>query len=179
MRRACVLSVATLSLAAPWPEVLACSSSANPPSLLGVSPGLFAEEIQPGEALRPAAIYDSNGAIVAAAINENGGNAVFWGAVPDDEKQLEATMRRALAESDMVVLSGGTSKGAGDVTHRIIARLGNPGIICHGVALKPGDAPLKPPLAVRIINALPWLQGVTARFIGLGVRPEHVQSKKA
>ena len=96
------------------------------------------ELVQPGEALRPAAIYDSNGAIVAAAIDENGGNAVFWGAVPDDEQQLEATMQRALAESDMVVLSGGTSKGAGDVTHRIIARLGQPGIICHGVALKPG-----------------------------------------
>jgi 2-polyprenyl-6-methoxyphenol hydroxylase-like FAD-dependent oxidoreductase len=44
------------------------------------------------------------------------------------------------------------------------------------VALKPGDAPLKPPLVVRIINAVPWLQGITARFIGLGVRPEHVKS---
>jgi 2-polyprenyl-6-methoxyphenol hydroxylase-like FAD-dependent oxidoreductase len=44
------------------------------------------------------------------------------------------------------------------------------------VALKPGDAPLKAPLAARIINAVPWLQGITARFIGLGVRPEHVQS---
>jgi len=96
------------------------------------------ELIQPGQPLRPAAIYDSNGAIVTAAINENGGSAVFWGAIPDDEEQLEAAMHRALAETDMVVLSGGTSKGAGDVSHRIIARLGQPGIICHGVALKPG-----------------------------------------
>jgi 2-polyprenyl-6-methoxyphenol hydroxylase-like FAD-dependent oxidoreductase len=47
------------------------------------------------------------------------------------------------------------------------------------VALKPGDAPLKVPLAARIINAVPWLQGITARFIGLGVRPEHVQSPEA
>ena len=52
-------------------------------------------------------------------------------------------MRKALGESDMVVLSGGTSKGAGDVSHRIIGRLGPPGIICHGVALKPGK-PLLP-----------------------------------
>jgi 2-polyprenyl-6-methoxyphenol hydroxylase-like FAD-dependent oxidoreductase len=44
------------------------------------------------------------------------------------------------------------------------------------VALKPGDTPVKPPLPVRIINAVPWLQGITARFIGLGVRPEHVHS---
>ena len=108
------------------------------------------ELVQPGEPLRPAAIYDSNGAIVVAAINENGGNAVFWGAIPDDEEELEAAMYRALAESDMVVLSGGTSKGAGDVSHRIIARLGLPGIICHGVALKPGK-----PLCLAVCNDKP------------------------
>ena len=67
-----------------------------------------------------------------------------------DEAALEAVMRKALAESDMVVLSGGTSKGAGDVTHRIIARLGQPGIICHGVALKPGK-----PLCLAACNNKP------------------------
>jgi 2-polyprenyl-6-methoxyphenol hydroxylase-like FAD-dependent oxidoreductase len=43
-------------------------------------------------------------------------------------------------------------------------------------ALKPGGAPLKPSLIVRLITVLPWLQGITARFVGLGVRPEHVHS---
>jgi 2-polyprenyl-6-methoxyphenol hydroxylase-like FAD-dependent oxidoreductase len=43
-------------------------------------------------------------------------------------------------------------------------------------ALRPGDRPLKTPLFARIINAVPWLQGVTARLIGLGIRPEHVRS---
>jgi 2-polyprenyl-6-methoxyphenol hydroxylase-like FAD-dependent oxidoreductase len=44
------------------------------------------------------------------------------------------------------------------------------------VALKPGDGPLRAPLFARLINAVPWLQGITARFIGLGARPEHVHS---
>jgi 2-polyprenyl-6-methoxyphenol hydroxylase-like FAD-dependent oxidoreductase len=44
------------------------------------------------------------------------------------------------------------------------------------VALKPGDHPLKAPLFARLINAVPWLQGITARFVGLGARPEHVHS---
>jgi 2-polyprenyl-6-methoxyphenol hydroxylase-like FAD-dependent oxidoreductase len=44
------------------------------------------------------------------------------------------------------------------------------------VALKPGDRPLKAPLFARLINAVPWLQGITARFVGLGARPEHVHS---
>jgi len=96
------------------------------------------ELVQPGEPLRPAAIYDTNGAIVTAAAHENGGDAIFLGAVADDEEALEAAMRNALETCDILVLSGGTSKGAGDVSHRIIARLGKPGIIAHGVALKPG-----------------------------------------
>ncbi len=44
------------------------------------------------------------------------------------------------------------------------------------VALKPGDQPLRLPLFARVVNAIPWLQGITARFIALGVRPEHVHS---
>ena len=108
------------------------------------------ELVQPGKPLRPAAIYDTNGAIVTAAINENGGEAAFLGAIPDDEVLLESAMRKALAESDMLVLSGGTSKGAGDVSHRIIARLGAPGIIAHGVALKPGK-----PLCLAVCDGKP------------------------
>lgn len=108
------------------------------------------ELVQPGEALAPAAIYDTNGAIVAAAIEENGGEAVFLGAIADDEARLEAAMRQALADADMLVLSGGTSKGAGDLSHRIVGRLGQPGIIAHGVALKPGK-----PLCLAVCDGKP------------------------
>src|SRR5437899_6824990 len=59
-------------------------------------------------------------------------------------------MRGAADASDMLVLSGGTSKGAGDVSHRIIARLGKPGIIAHGVALKPGK-----PLCLAVCDGKP------------------------
>lgn len=96
------------------------------------------ELVQPGQTLRPAAIYDANGVIVSAAVTENGGEAAFLGAIPDDEAMLEAAMREALATHDVLILSGGTSKGAGDVSHRIVGRLGKPGIVAHGVALKPG-----------------------------------------
>ncbi|WP_456621144.1 FAD-dependent oxidoreductase [Bradyrhizobium sp. P5_C12] len=46
-------------------------------------------------------------------------------------------------------------------------------------ALQPDDRPLKVPLIVRLITALPWLQGIPARLLALGVRPEHVHSKAA
>src|SRR5262249_52032737 len=44
---------------------------------------------------------------------------------------------RAL-DCDAVLLSGGTSKGAGDISYRVVGELGRPGIVAHGVALKPG-----------------------------------------
>jgi putative molybdopterin biosynthesis protein len=108
------------------------------------------ELVSPGKPLSPAQIYDTNGSIVTAAVNENGGSAHFLGSIPDDEARLEAAMRDALADCDMLVLSGGTSKGAGDVSHRIIERLGEPGIIAHGVALKPGK-----PLCLAVCDGKP------------------------
>lgn len=108
------------------------------------------ELVQPGQPLPPAGIFDTNGAIVAAAIFENGGEPAFLGSFPDDETELKAVMREALAEHDMLILSGGTSKGAGDVSHRIVARLGEPGIVAHGVALKPGK-----PLCLAVCDGKP------------------------
>ena len=96
------------------------------------------ELTSPGQPLRPAAIYDSNGPMIAAALGENGGTAISYGAIPDQEAALRDAIGRAFAECDMVILSGGTSKGAGDLTYRLIADLGPPGIVAHGVALKPG-----------------------------------------
>lgn len=108
------------------------------------------ELVAPGQPLRPAGVYDSNGAIVAAAVAEAGGEPVAMGAFPDDAAVLEKAVREALAKSDMVVLSGGTSKGAGDLSHTIVSRLGPPGILVHGVALKPGK-----PLCLAVAGSTP------------------------
>jgi len=108
------------------------------------------ELVAPGAPLRPAGVYDSNGAIVAAAVSECGGAPVPLGAFPDDAARLEQAVREALAACDMVVLSGGTSKGAGDLSHAIVSRLGAPGILVHGVALKPGK-----PLCLGVVDGKP------------------------
>ncbi|MBM3529983.1 MAG: molybdopterin biosynthesis protein [Alphaproteobacteria bacterium] len=108
------------------------------------------EIVAVGATLRPGGVYDSNGAIVAAAVAEAGGEPVPFGAFPDDPVALEAAVRRALAECDMVVLSGGTSKGAGDLSHQVASKLGKPGILVHGVALKPGK-----PLCLAVAGGKP------------------------
>ena len=108
------------------------------------------ELVEPGNPLKPAAVYDSNSAIIAAAVSEAGGEPLTFGVLPDDAAILEKTVREALAVSDMVVLSGGTSKGAGDLSHRVVSRLGKPGILVHGVALKPGK-----PLCLAVVDDKP------------------------
>jgi putative molybdopterin biosynthesis protein len=95
------------------------------------------EIVEPGSPLPLGAIYDSNAAIIGAAVAELGGEPVPLGVVRDDESALAAALKRAL-EHDVVLLSGGTSKGAGDLSYRVASGLGDPGIVAHGVALKPG-----------------------------------------
>jgi len=95
------------------------------------------EIVQPGEAMRPGLVYDSNGRILADAVSELGGDPVFHGAFRDDLPALRAAVAAALDDADLVLLSGGTSKGEGDLNALVIGEL-DPGIVVHGVALKPG-----------------------------------------
>jgi putative molybdopterin biosynthesis protein len=96
------------------------------------------ELVPPGGAMRAGGIFDSNGAILSAAVEELGGMPIPLGIAPDDEAALSELVSQALRSCDVVLLSGGTSKGAGDVAHQVVSRLTNPGIVVHGAALKPG-----------------------------------------
>jgi putative molybdopterin biosynthesis protein len=108
------------------------------------------EIIAPGDAMRPGAVYDSNAAILAAAVEEAGGIPQLLGIGPDDEEVLSRLVGQGLASCDMVILSGGTSKGAGDLCYRAIADFHDPGIVVHGVALKPGK-----PLCLAVTGGKP------------------------
>jgi len=97
------------------------------------------ELVEPGGPIAAGQIYDSNAAILTAAVRECGGHPRPLGIVADDPQQLRDKLRLAIAECDVVLLSGGTSKGPGDLNAKILAEvLEPPGIVVHGVALKPG-----------------------------------------
>ncbi len=107
------------------------------------------EIVAPGQPIRPGAVYDSNAAILAAAVAELGCEAVSLGIAADDDDQLEQRVAQGLA-CDALLLSGGTSKGAGDRSHKVVAQLTDPGIVAHGVALKPGK-----PLCLAVTRGKP------------------------
>jgi len=96
------------------------------------------EIIAPGEPMQPARIYDSNAQVLADAVRELGGKPLRLGIVADEENELRERLREAIQAADIVLLSGGTSKGAGDISYRVVSELKDPGIVAHGVALKPG-----------------------------------------
>lgn len=121
------------------------------------------EIIPPGAPLALGQIYDSNSRIVADAVTEAGGQAEFLGIIPDNEEQLEQCLEAALLGddgADILILSGGTSKGAGDLNARVVEKLSkrlpnSPGIIVHGVALKPGKPLCLAGIAGKAVAILP------------------------
>ena len=96
------------------------------------------EIIAPDQPMRPGLVYDSNARILADAVLELGGIPRSLGIVHDDATQLRQRLHEGLEAADVVLLSGGTSKGAGDVSSQVVRELSEPGIVAHGVALKPG-----------------------------------------
>jgi molybdopterin molybdotransferase len=101
----------------------------------------------PDPAAAPAAlpvgqVRDATAPALAALVREGGGEPHFAGIVPDDREALAATLRAALPESDVLVVSAGSSVGARDETAAAIASLGEPGIWCHGLAFRPGKPTL-------------------------------------
>lgn len=108
------------------------------------------EILAPGSPPLPATVYDSNSQVLADAVRELGGEPTFYGIVRDDHTALRSMLHSALADSDLVLLSGGTSKGKGDLCYRVVAELRDPGIVAHGVALKPGK-----PLCLAVTGGKP------------------------
>ncbi len=107
------------------------------------------ELVAPGAPMRTGGVFDSNGAILAAAVEELGGLPVHFGIARDDAAALSSLLEQALG-CDVVLLSGGTSKGAGDLAHQVVSHLTNPGIVVHGVALKPGK-----PICLAVTDGKP------------------------
>jgi molybdopterin molybdotransferase len=94
------------------------------------------------QVLRLGQVRDATAAALGGMVTEAGGQPVAGGIVPDDPAALEAALRAALSASDMIVISAGSSVGARDETASVVARLGRPGIWCHGLAIKPGKPTL-------------------------------------
>ncbi len=100
------------------------------------------EVVAPTERPAPGQVRDVNATTIAAVIAGAGGIPVYAGIVGDDLPRLEAGAASALADADALVLSAGSSVSYRDLTARVIGGLGPPGILVHGIAIKPGKPTL-------------------------------------
>ena len=125
----------------------------------------------------PAQIRDSNRWAIAGALYSMGARVRHLPTAPDDAQALEALVREALSSCDGVVLTGGSSVGERDLTPRIVARLGKPGVIVHGLKVRPGKPTVlgcidgKPVIGLpgNPASALMILEAVAAPIIAAAV----------
>lgn len=110
------------------------------------------EVVPPRATLAPGQIRDINSYSVGAQTRQAGGIPQLGGIVPDTLEELQSSAERALAENDMLVMSAGSSVSIRDMTVRVIEELGEPGVLLHGVATRPGK-----PTIVGAVDGKPVL----------------------
>jgi len=132
------------------------------------------DEVVPADTaeLKPGQVRDATATALAALTADAGGEPVYGGIVPDDPGALEKALRDVLPASDVLVISAGSSVGVRDETATAVARLGEPGIWCHGLAIKPGKPTLLADCAGVPVIGLPGNPRsalVVFRLIGMPV----------
>jgi molybdopterin molybdotransferase len=96
------------------------------------------EIIPPTETPKPGQIRDINSYSLAELVRQTGGIPIRFGLIPDNYTALQASVREALEKSDVVLISGGSSVGARDITLDVIADIDGAQILAHGVSIRPG-----------------------------------------
>lgn len=128
------------------------------------------ELVDPTQEPGPGQIRESNAAALSALVRRDGGVPTFLGICPDRPDVIRATLQEAMAY-DVVLISGGSSVGNRDHTADVIAELGQPGILVHGVKLKPGKPTILAVAQDKPVVGLPG-QPVSAQIVyGLFVTP--------
>ena len=113
------------------------------------------ELVAPGAEPNPAQVRDSNRFAIAAALESMGALARHFPTVGDNPGQLEAALRAALPECDGLIVTGGSSVGERDGTPGAIEALGEPGVIVHGLRVKPGKPTVLAAVGAKPVIGLP------------------------
>ncbi len=137
------------------------------------------EIVLPGTRLEPAKIYDVNGFSLSSLVAELGGQPSYLGVLPDDPKLIEDVISRAYENYDIVITSGSTSAGIRDIIYRVFNKLGKPGLVVHGLKIKPGKPTVAAVVNGKILFGLPgfplssivafsvFVKPILAKIIGL------------
>lgn len=113
------------------------------------------ELVEPEGSPVPGQVRDINSYTLYGAVATCGGEPSLYGIVKDNYEELKFILEKALRENDMVLLSGGSSVGIRDVASKVIDSIGEPGLLFHGVSIKPGKPTIGAVLGDKPVFGLP------------------------
>lgn len=111
------------------------------------------ELVVPGQPIRGDQIYETNNLTLGAIVHANGGIPLPHMPVRDDPRRIEAAVRRALRQSDLVLLTGGSSVGEHDYAPEVLPRVGR--VLFHGIAVRPGKPTIAAVTRGRLVIGMP------------------------
>ncbi len=129
------------------------------------------EIVPPGMPLGLGQVRDINSFTLWGLIRDCGGVPVKKGIFRDIYEVIRGAVERALEDSDMVLICGGTSAGTKDVTAKIIDDIGQPGVLFHGVSVKPGKPLIGGVIRNKPVLGLPGHPAATVVSFDLFIRP--------
>lgn len=130
------------------------------------------DEVVPLEAeIIPGQVHDVNSYTLSALVERSGGQPICYGILPDKVDLLEEAARRALSECDLVVITAGSSASARDLTAQVINRLGEPGVLVHGVNVRPGKPTILGVCNGKAVIGLPGNPVSALLIAGLFIAP--------
>ncbi|MCJ7677620.1 MAG: molybdopterin-binding protein [Anaerolineales bacterium] len=129
------------------------------------------EVVAPDADPLPGQVRDVNTYTLSALVTQAGGEPVLYGILPDQRDALETAARDAYASCDVVLITAGSSVSTRDLTSEIIATLGSPGVLAHGVALKPGKPTILAVCGGKPVIGLPGNPVSALVVAGLFVTP--------
>ena len=113
------------------------------------------EIVSPDEEAKPGQIKDINTFTLAAMVEAAGGVVVAKDVVKDNFTLLKQTIESVMTDSDIIILSGGSSVGTKDIVPKVINAVGEPGVFVHGISIKPGKPTIMAKAGGKPIFGLP------------------------
>ena len=125
----------------------------TPPKIGIISSG--DEVIPPDQKPKPGEVRDINSYTLGALISELGAEAVHYGIIPDNRENLREIIQIGLQECDHLIVTAGSSASSRDLTADVMNELGDPGVLVHGVSIKPGKPTIFALAGEKVMIGLP------------------------
>jgi len=127
------------------------------------------EVVPEGAPVKPGQVRDMNSLSLAGLVLEDGGTPLRKGVVGDDLEALKAVMESSVADSDMALITGGSSVGARDMTEKVIKKIGK--LLFHSVSMKPGKPTMAGAVGGKPVFGLPGHPRAVSVCYGVFIRP--------